>query len=161
VLDKDTVYRKTARGTEALAVRHGGLAPRQRALLILVDGRRIGQELASLGAACGDVEELMQTLLAEGYVEGVAVAAAASEPRRSSAAGTPLTLAKIRNQAVRRLTDMLGPHATELCLRLETAQSVQEFRATLRRIEAPLRQVVGTQRAAAFVNDLHDQLGAP
>lgn len=160
MLDKDSIYRKTARGTEALAVRQGGLTPRQRSLLILVDGRRDGQELATLGAACGDVAELMQALLAEGYVEPVAAAPAPAEARRSGSGAASLTLAQARSQAVRRLTDMLGPNATDLCLRLESARSVQEFRATLRRTEATLRQVVGNQRAADFIGDLEDKLGA-
>ena len=160
MLDKDTVYRKTVRGTEALAARHhGGLTPRQRSLLILVDGRRDGEELATLGAACGDVGELMQALLAEGYVEVAERAAAPAETRRACAAPA-LTLAQARSQAVRRLTDLLGPNATDLCLRLEAAQSLQEFRATLRRTETTLRQVVGKQRAADYVSELDAKLGA-
>lgn len=164
MLDKESIYRKTSRGTEALAVRQGGLTPRQRSLLILVDGRRNGKELSTLGAACGDVAELMQALLAEGYVEVSVPAPAPAEARKPGAGadtGTgTLTLAQARTQAVRRLTDMLGPGATDLCLRLEAARSVQEFRATLRRTESTLRQIVGNQRAADFVSELEDKLGA-
>lgn len=159
MLDKDSVYRKTQRGVDALATRQGGLTPRQRSLLILVDGRRNGLELATLGAACGDVAELLNAMLTEGYVERIATAAAAPEARRGAAAPAALPLAQVRIQAVRRLTDMLGPAATDMCLRLEKAQSVQEFRATLHRVEATLGQVVGAQRAAAFVSDM-EKLGA-
>lgn len=160
MLDKESIYRKTSRGTEALAVRQGGLTPRQRSLLILIDGRRNGQELATLGAACGNVDELMQALLSEGYVEVSTPAPAPAEARKPSAGTGALTLAQVRTQAVRRLTDMLGPGATDLCLRLEAARSVQEFRATLRRTESTLRNIVGNQRAADFVSELEDKLGA-
>ncbi|RYF14570.1 MAG: hypothetical protein EOO30_17770 [Comamonadaceae bacterium] len=159
MLDKDIVYRKTQRGVDALAIRQGGLTPRQRSLLILVDGRRNGQELATLGAACGEVAELLNAMLTEGYVERLGTAPAAVEARRATAAPAPLPLAQVRIQAVRRLNDMLGPAAVDLCLRLEKAQSLQEFRATLHRVEASLGQVVGSQRAAAFVSDM-EKLGA-
>ncbi len=160
MLDKESIYRKTSRGTEALATRQGGLTPRQRSLLILIDGRRNGQELTTLGAACGDVDELMQALLAEGYVEVSTPAPAPAEARKSSAGTGALTLPQARTQAVRRLTDMLGPGATDMCLRLEAARTMQEFRATLRRTESTLRQIVGNQRAADFVSELEDKLGA-
>lgn len=158
MLDKDSVYRKTQRGVDALAVRQGGLTPRQRSLLILVDGRRNAQELATLGAACGDVAELLNAMLTEGYVERLGPAPAAVEAR-AQAVPAALPLAQVRIQAVRRLNDMLGPAAVDMCLRLEKAQSLQEFRAALHRVEATLGQAVGSQRAAAFVSDM-EKLGA-
>lgn len=159
MLDKDSVYRKTQRGTDALAIRQGGLTPRQRSLLILVDGRRNGQELATLGAACGDVAELLNAMLTEGYVERLGPAPAPAETRRAPAAPAGLPLPQLRIQAVRRLNDMLGPGATDMCLRLEKAQSIEEFRAALRRVEATLVQVVGSTRAASFADEM-DKLGA-
>lgn len=161
MLDKDIVYRKTQRGVDALAIRQGGLTPRQRSLLILVDGRRNAQELTTLGAACGEVAELLNAMLTEGYVERTGAAPAAVEARRGTAAPAPapLPLAQVRIQAVRRLNDMLGPAAVDMCLRLEKAQSLQEFRATLHRVEASLQQAVGSQRAAAFVSEM-EKLGA-
>lgn len=159
MLDKDSVYRKTQRGTDALAIRQGGLTPRQRSLLILIDGRRNGQELATLGAACGDVAELLNAMLTEGYVERLGPAPAPTEARRAPAAPAAMPLAQLRIQAVRRLNDMLGPAATDMCLRLEKAQSAEEFRAALRRVEATLVQVVGPQRAASFADEM-DRLGA-
>lgn len=159
MLDKDSVYRKTQRGVDALAIRQGGLTPRQRSLLILIDGRRNGVELATLGAACGDVAELLNAMLVEGYVERLASAPAPAEARRS-AAPAGLALPQLRSQAVRKLTDMLGPAATDMCLRLEKAQTLQEFRATLGRLEGTLGQIVGTQRAAAFMSEMDKLAGA-
>ena len=154
MLDKDSVYRKTQRGVEALAVRQGGLTPRQRSLLILVDGRRDGSELATLGAACGDVAELLNAMLVEGYVERIGAAPAPAEPRKAAPAPAPLALPQLRSQAVRRLTDMLGPAATDMCLRLEKAQTLQDFRAIVQRMEPRLAQGVGSQRAPAFVGEI-------
>lgn len=153
-MDRQAIYRKTGAGADAIATRHAALAPKQRSLLILVDGRRTVGELATLGAALGDPAELLQALLAHGYIEPLArkspVAPAAGA--RADADGVPL--AQARTLAVRRLTDLLGPGATDLCLRLEKTHTVQEFQAAVRRTEATLRQVVGPQRAAQFLEGL-------
>jgi hypothetical protein len=47
-----------------------------------------------------------------------------------------------------------------MCLRLEKAQTLQEFRATLLRMEATLAQVIGAQRAAAYVSEIDKLAGA-
>jgi len=157
-MDKETVYRKTGKGTEALAAR-GALAPRQRSLMILIDGRRNADELTTLGAACGDVAELLQALQSQGLIEITAQRAVAAETRPAAAA-TTLPLAQARSLAVRRLNDMLGPEATELCLRIEATRSPQEFHTAVRRVGSALRDVVGPQRAAQFVSELESHQAA-
>lgn len=70
MLDKSATYHKSGKGAEALATRHhGGLTPRQRSMLILVDGRRSYAELARLARMLGDPEQLMAQLEAQGYIE--------------------------------------------------------------------------------------------
>ena len=160
-MDKETIYRKTSAGTEAIAKRTAGLAPRQRSLLILVDGHRKAGELAKLAAPLGDPGELLQGLLALGYVEPLPGAAPARAPAAGDGAerdGVPL--AQARTVAVRRLNELLGPGATDLCLRLERTHTPQEFRVAVRRTEAALREVVGPQRAAQFVHDVENARAA-
>ena len=41
MLDKSATYHKSPKGAEAIATRHGELTPRQRSMLILVNGRRV------------------------------------------------------------------------------------------------------------------------
>lgn len=160
-MDKETIYRKTSAGTEAIATRPAGLAPRQRSLLILVDGHRDAGELAKLAAPLGDPAELLQGLLALGYVEPLAAAAGSRAPSASVApARDGLPLAQARTIAVRRLNEMLGPAATDLCLRLERSHTVQEFRVAVRSTETALRQVVGPQRAAQFVHEVENARAA-
>lgn len=156
-MDKDTTYRKTTSGSEAIAARHPGLSQRHRSLLILVDGRRNTRELATLASGFGDVEELLQPLLNQGFIEPVAerkAAAAAATPSAPAAAKAPVPFVQARSVAVRRLTDLLGPSAETLCIKLEAARSAEEFRATLKRVEAILREAVGAQRAAQFLSDV-------
>ena len=153
-MDPQAIYRKTGAGVDAIATRHAALNPKQRSLLILVDGRRSVGELATLGAALGDAAELLQALSAQGYIEPLARQATAAPAAPAERDGLPLAQAK--TLAARRLTDLLGPDATDLCLRLEKARTVQEFEAAVRRIEAALGQMVGAQRAAQFVDGLEN-----
>lgn len=156
-MDKETIFRKTNAGTEAIATRPAGLAPRQRSLLILVDGRRRAGELAGLAAHLGDPAELLQSLLALGYVEPLPGAPGGrAAAANSGAVPHDVPLAQPRTVAVRRLNEMLGPGATDLCLRLERSHTVQEFRVAVRSTETVLREVVGPQRAAQFVHDVEN-----
>lgn len=153
-MDPDKLYRKTAAGSDAIATRHAALVPRERSLLILVDGKRSAGELARLGAGAGDAADVLATLLAQGFIEAVPGQAAVAAAR--PAANEPFPLAKARTLAVRRLNDLLGPSATDLCMRLEATHTPQEFRTAVRRVEAALREVVGPQRAAQFVSEVEN-----
>lgn len=159
-MDKDTTYRKTSSGVEAIAARNPALSQRQRSLLILVDGKRTGRELATLASGFGEVEDLLQPLLDQGFIEPLAhskpaaTAAATATAPAEAKAGTPFK--QVRTVAVRRLNDLLGPGADELCIKLEAARNVDEFRAELKRVEAILRQVVGTQRAEQFITEVEN-----
>lgn len=155
---KETTYRKTPAGSEAIATRAAGLTPRQRSLLILVDGKRTTTELAALTSASGDSQELLQGLLEHGFIEAVAQreAAPARAAPRPAAAAAGIPLPQARSLAVRRLTDLLGPSASDLCIKLESTRSVDEFRAALRRVEGILREVVGATRASQFIAEVEN-----
>ena len=169
-----TIYRKTAKGSEAIANRQSGLGPRHRSLLIMMDGRRSVAELAPVGSALGDVTELMQVLVAEGLIEPLQqpapasapapLAAAASAPAPLAAAADPakarISLSHAQRHAVRLLNDLLGPGAAELCMKLEASKTGQEFRAALQRTEAVLRDAVGPKKAERFVEEMESLRGA-
>lgn len=157
------VYQKTAKGSEAIATRQHGLSPKVRSLLILVDGKRNVDDLRKLSGVNGDAEQFLGELLESGCIARAAapaarapsaVAAAISKPAATTAAAvapTAATLAEARRQAVRKLTDLLGPLADEACMRLEASRNTDEFLAALARAEDMLRQVRGAAAAAAFV----------
>lgn len=154
-MEQETVYRKTALGQEALARRDPALVPRERAMLIVVDGRRNVGELAGLGNA----EEILPALAARGLIEVVLQprpAPAEPPPEATEAASAPtapLPFPAAQRLAVRRLTDLLGPQATDLCLQVEKARSAQEFAAVLRQLEGAVRQALGAQAAARFMQE--------
>jgi len=166
VIAHHDVYQKTSKGSEAIALRQHGLSPKVRSLLILVDGKRNVDDLRKLSGVNGDAEQFLGELLASGCIAraapGVppparttptaATAGAVKPPPATpaAAASTAASLVDARRQAVRKLTDMLGPLADDACMRLEATRNVDEFLAALARAEDMLRQVRGTAAAAAF-----------
>jgi hypothetical protein len=159
VIQKNLVYRKSAKGTEAIATRQHGLGPKLRSLLILVDGKRGFDELARLAQVLGDTEELLGQLLDQGCIEPAAelvttLATAAASAPAPLADAAPIKLIDAQRFVSRRLTDLLGPNAEELCLRIEAARNLKDFQAAVGRAEGMLRQYKSAQTAAEFAADV-------
>lgn len=174
MLDRSATYHKSQKGAEAIANRHGPLAPRLRSMLILINGKRGYDELARLGNVLGDPDQLMSQLEAEGYIEaGPPREGPPSQPAPlfettsgwgALSAPAPLTpleldvpLAQAQRFAVERLQDLLGPVADDLCARVQAAGSPQEFRAAVRRVESVLRSLVGPELATQFSSEVENQ----
>lgn len=170
MIAKNLVYQKSAKGSEAIATRRHGLSPKLRSLLILIDGKRDYQELARISNTLGDTEQLLGQLLEEGCIEPVpkaARAAAALAPKVAvpvpihasasapvAAPASSISLADARRHAVRRLIDIVGPNADEICMRIESARSVADFLAAVAQAEAMVRQFRGVNSAAGFAADM-------
>lgn len=168
MFQKTAVYRKSIAGQEALARRDPALTMRHRSLLIMVDGKRTVADLGRLAAGAGEFESLMGALFDLGMIEPVAVAtsapastAAPSPPpgvpsaQASAPASAPaLTLAQAQRVAVRRLTDLLGPSAEDLCMKLEAAKTPTDFMALVKRAEDRLRNVKGDAAADSLTQAL-------
>lgn len=177
MLDKSATYHKSAKGAEAIAMRHHGpLTPRQRSMLILVDGRRGFGELAQLAQVLGDPEQLLAQLEEHGYIEPGAprpgppsVPAPLFDSSWGVSAPAPLhsdpaplvgpvelavSLPRAQRFAIAKLKDLMGPEADDLCARLEGATTAHEFRAAVRRTESVLRAVVGPELAAQFAQEV-------
>ena len=162
MLEKTRTYHKSALGAQAIATRSAALTPKLRSLLILIDGKRGYDELGKLGAMLGDVEQLLVQLADQGFIEPVegsaAPAASPSAGAAPAAAPTPafppVPLAAAQRHAVRRLNDLLGPTAEELCMRIESTRNAHDFLVALHRAEAVLRQFGGEKMAAEFVAEM-------
>lgn len=174
---KNALYHKSAKGTEAIATRQYGLGPKLRSMLIMIDGKRGFDELGRLSGALGDTEQLLNQLLADGFIEQVAGAAAAppatreandaaaASPQSPATPATPatpsataLSFPDARRYAVRRLTDIMGPTAEQLCLRIEQTRNVQELDAALVHAEEIVRGFSGAQKADTFAADVRAHL---
>ncbi len=161
MFDKTATYHKSPRGAEAIATRSAALGPKGRSMLILIDGKRSFADLVKLGQMLGDPERLMEELAEKGLIEPVAGAApqAAAPSVSAAAAGPPsgypvVPLIQAQRFAVRRLTDLMGPAAEDVCLRIESTRNAQDFLAAVQKAENMLRQVRGAQAAAQFATDM-------
>lgn len=157
VLSETAHYHKSAKGIEAIASRQHGLSPKLRSLLILIDGKRGFAELAKLSRMLGDPRELLTQLLDAGFIEPVELAQTPATPAATPspiAVRNAVTLPQAQRFAVRRLTDILGPTAQSLCLRIESARNVPDFTAALARAQSIVREFNGAQAAATFEADM-------
>ena len=163
MFDQTATYHKSAKGAEAIATRSAALGPKLRSMLILIDGKRATGDLVKLGQMLGDPLQLMAQLAEQGYIEPVGGAssssssgaatvhaALSSNPVPLAPAHKTVPLAEAQRYAVRQLTDLLGPTAESLCLRIEATKNAQEFMAALHKAEGVLRQFGGAQMAARF-----------
>lgn len=157
------VYQKSAKGSEAIATRQHGLGPRLRSLLIMVDGKRGFDELAKLSQATGDTEQLLGQLLEQGFIEPSALIPAAPVSAPAPLALAPkagISLIEAQRFLSRRLTDLLGPNAEELCLRIEAARNLHDFQAAVTRAEGMLRQFKSANTAAQFAAEAQAHMPA-
>lgn len=151
MISKNAVYRKSAKGTEAIATRQYGLGAKLRPVLILVDGKRKFEELVRLSSTLGDTEQLLEQLVADGFIERVAAPAPVI---KADPAAPAATLPQAQRLAVRRLTDIMGPTAEQLCIRIETTRNWQEFDVAVVHAEEILRGFSGTQLADSFAAEI-------
>jgi hypothetical protein len=159
VIQKDRVYRKSAKGAEAIATRQHGLGLKLRSMLILVDGKRGFDELARLSVALGEPEQLLEHLLEQGFIEASSTKDKSAPPPPASvpvveSSATRLSLSEAQRFAVRRLMDILGPSSESLCLRIEAARNAHDYQAAVARAENIVREFRGTSAAREFAAEI-------
>ena len=140
---------KTDAGQQVLKDRSVPLTPRQRAALIVIDGKRtIVEVLKSSGVDTADVERLFELgLVVDTSVTAGPPAAAPADdrtPQQRYAAAYPIAT---------RLTASLGLRGVRLNLAVEAATSYEDLLAVAPRI----RDAVGPEKFAP----LKEALGAP
>jgi hypothetical protein len=151
-----TLFRKTAKGQAEIETRVHRLTPRLRGLLILVDGKRDQAGLAALMPQ--DTGALLQELIAQGFIESFEAAAApAPAPSAKAPASAPAAPAsptadfeKLRREAVRAFTDVAGPAAETVAIRMEKAKSLDELRPLLAQAAQVLSSMRGRAAAEAY-----------
>jgi hypothetical protein len=148
------IYQKSAKGAQAIATRDHALPPKMRSMLILVDGKRSVDELAKLGGMLGDPLQLLAQLLEQGFIEAGAAAAPATSTPAPAPSRPTVPLAEAKRFAVRRLTDLLGPTAEHMCLRIEATRNAQDFMQAMKGAEKVLRDFGGDELANRFAQDI-------
>lgn len=139
-MSPDSVLVKTAKGAREIETRENKLDHRLRALLIMVNGKATAGELAKKFEQIGDITALLQQLVAQGFVEAAAGAAAAS----------PAQLRQVQIAICTRLRDALGPDGDMLTEKIESCKSVDEIRAFLETKRDMLDKWLGKVKAPQF-----------
>ena len=176
MINRSLVYRKSAKGAEAIANRQSGLAPKLRSVLIMVDGKKSGEELFKVSAMLGDAQAMLTELVNAELTEPVAggaggSAAVAPAPAAvpagaapASAGGAPAgfgvvsqpgpSLAEAKRLAVRLLKDALGPLADDSCIAVESSKDIDQYTAAVKKAFSFIRNVRGADAAARFGQEI-------
>ncbi len=174
MINRSLVYRKSAKGAEAIANRQSGLAPKLRSVLIMVDGKKTGEDLFKVCTMLGDAQALLAELVAGELIEPVAASgggAAAAPVAAPVAAGGPPgaaapasgfgpatqpgpSLAEAKRLAIRLLKDELGPLADDTCIAVESSKDIEQYTAAVKKAYAFIRNVRGGEAAARFGQEI-------
>ena len=164
MLNKQAIYHKTLKGTEAIANRHSGLPPKLRSLLIMVDGKRSYTDLSGVGAVLGDFEALLSQLAGDGLIEAAggpapaaaaaAAAAAADHEATAPAVLVAVSLPEAKRFASHLLMDILGPSSDVLCMKIEAAHNLADFISAIKRARDIVREIKGGHAAERFVEQV-------
>lgn len=167
MFSRDTAYRKSGKGAEAIASRLHGLSPRLRSLLIVVDGKKTGQDLLKFAAHLGDADAMATELIDGGFIEpvpgtdtpgtkpveggGVARQAVATTPAEPTAQTQPgVTLPQAKRLATRLLIELMGPMADDACISIESAKNPDQFMSAVRKAHGLVRSFQGEGAASKF-----------
>ena len=150
------VYRKTDKGVSEIETRANRLAPRLRTTLIMVDGHRTDDDVRELVQAESDA--VLTALLEQGYIEVVSFvparaasnAAATPAAAESGPAASAASMDDTRRRAVRALTDMVGPMAEDLAMRIEKVRRWEDLEPLLRMAQEAVRNTRGQAAGADF-----------
>jgi hypothetical protein len=159
-----TVHRKTAKGVSEIETRMHRLPPRLRTALLMVDGKRGDDELVALLG--GTTAETLVALAQQGFIEATESSSAPAAPSSAGAAPTarpaaapepaPFVVApasdlvSARRDAVRALSELLGPAADTLSVKMEKAQNLEELHALVQRAAQMVANMRGRALAEAY-----------
>jgi hypothetical protein len=150
-----TIFRKTAKGAAEIETRANRLTPRMRSMLILVDGKRDADDLRQMITQQAD--ETLKALAEQGFIEAVgetmrggAAAAAAESAAPAPPAAPAQDVNVVRKAAIRMLTEILGPTADSLAVRMEKARSMEELKPLLGQAAKLILAARGRSAAEAY-----------
>jgi hypothetical protein len=158
-----SLHRKTAKGSTEIETRAHRLPPRLRTVLLMVDGKRNDDELVALLG--GSTAETLAALADQGFIESVGADAAAPAPAAAAAAGAAkpgdtepaafvvaaaTDLAAAKRDAVRALSELLGPAADSISVRMEKAASFEELHGLVQRAAQLIAGMRGRALAEAY-----------
>lgn len=155
------VFTKTARGQEEMAARSGGLTPRVRRVLILVDGKRDVEQLREMALA-DDLTHTLGVLEEAGYIEPLGIAEPADGASSLTAfralPPTPATpeLELARNFMINTLKTFFGPY--ERLSIIEAVFAAGSHEAIRQHFDAWFAAIVSSRDGKRRAEDLRARL---
>lgn len=156
------IYRKTEKGRNEIATRANRLGLRERAMLIMVDDKTTRAGLLAKNAHPTS-EGILNSLLADGYIEIVSgsgaeaaapAAAAEASPAAAAAAAVAasveVSIESATRFACRALVTLLGPGADDLTTLVEKCKGVDELTARLEKCRDVVQAMAGRKKAEEF-----------
>lgn len=161
------IFEKTEAGAEEVKARSRKLAPRLRAMLIMVDGNTPLPQLEVAAATLGAPGDFLESLLEQGLIRKREAAAAAErtvdlnldlphaprprEPQPARAAPVPANdFDGRRRAAVRELNELLGPSGEALAIKMEKARGAAELGPLLGMAVQVIANARGREAAETF-----------
>lgn len=150
------VVKKTEAGVKAIQTRDKALPPRQRTMLIMVDGVKPLQAYAQVSASLQEAMDILEALRSAGLIELVTppvlsnMVQPAAVPSRPAPAPTMDIQADIR-RATRVLEDLLGPACLPLALQLEKCKTKDELIAKIQEVRKAVAGMRSEKKADEFV----------
>ena len=137
------IAKKTEAGAKAIQTRDKALSPRQRTLLITVDGVKPLQALAQVCTNLQEASDLLDALHALGFIEFIAPKLPTPVVQPAAVAAKPVDIRPDIRRATRALEDLIGPACEPLALQLEKCKTKEELIAKIQNY----RQVVASMRS--------------
>ena len=156
-------YAKTEKGTEEIRSRGKNLRGRLRTMLILIDPTKTADELREQGVRVGAPEDFLETLIGEGYIAPLTLAAPASAAT-DAPVPTSVTsdeLARFREAKTfmnETVVAALGIRAFMFTLRLERCSARADLGQLVPDYERALRKGVSEPEARAMADRLRELL---
>ncbi len=163
-----TVFSKTDVGVEEITVAHGELTPKQRRVLIMIDGHRSVGDLAPM-LKDGEIDGIISLLLERGLISVLGTVVGSKDMRGATklvsandslmrvtgvqpivTVNEAAAIAPIRIAAVKVLQQFLGPTSDDMCIRIELCKTLNELHEVINRVADVLASTGGRKAQEAF-----------
>ncbi len=167
-MGNEGIFRKTEKGRTEIATRANKLGLRERTMLIMVDDKTTRAGLLAKSAHPTS-EGILDTLLADGYIETApGTGAASDEPAPAASAAPPaagepaasaatpaaapveVSMQSASRYACHTLVTVLGPGADDLTALVEKCKNVEELAARLEKCRDVIQAMAGKRKAEEF-----------
>jgi hypothetical protein len=161
-MSSEHIYRKTEKGKTEIATRANKLGLRERTMLIMVDDKSTRRELLTKNSHPTS-EGILNSLLADGYIEivgGATTAPAPTDQASPAEAAAPLaapaappvevSLVSASRFGCKAIVTLLGPSADDLTAMIEKANDLPSLTAAMEKCRSVIQALAGKRKSEEF-----------